>query len=186
MVSLRVPPPKDGPKTSITLTEEAVDRYDQAFAQRVLEGMLEDPLLRLFIIRMRYECEVVKSVIHEARAMDLLELEDIVENLTTASDLNLIAKYDTEFHRRLFAIVGDMEFFKWWRGQSKTLNTYMTNFWKSVGYHTTRYQIIIDIHARILEAIKENDEAAALDWMEKHFAFVVIELMGSLYETGRD
>jgi len=39
----------------------------------------------------------------------------------------------------------------------------MDNFWKSVGYKTKRYEVIIDIHNKILEAIKEiKDERKLL------------------------
>ena len=141
-------------------------------------------MLKLFLIRMRYECEVVNNVAKTASQMDILELEEIVENLKSANDLMLISKFDSEFHKRLFAIVGDVEFFKWWRAQSKALNTYMNNFWKSVGYQTMRYEVIIDIHHAILNAIKEKNPDEAVLQMEKHFAFVIVELIGSLFEEG--
>ncbi|GHU65083.1 hypothetical protein AGMMS49983_12210 [Clostridia bacterium] len=184
MSSLRVPPPKDDVGISITLSEEAIENYDHEFSSLLLEDMKADSMLKLFIIRMRYECEVVKIVAQTASKMDILELDDIADSLNASNDLTLISKFDTEFHKRLFAIVGDMEFFTWWRSQSKSLNIYMNNFWKTVGYQTDRYETIINIHNCILEAIKDKDPVKAIRQMEKHFSFVVVELMGSLFENG--
>jgi DNA-binding GntR family transcriptional regulator len=184
MSSLRVPPPSETVETSISLSDESILKYDREFAALLLDDMKADVMLRLFIIRMRYECEVVKTVAQMATKMDILELDEIVDNLNASNDLTLISKYDTEFHKRLFAIVGDVDFFTWWRSQSKTLNIYMNNFWKSVGYHTARYDVIIDIHNKILDAIKVHSPEDAIKQMERHFSFVVVELMGSLFESG--
>jgi len=185
MSGLRVPPPKDDLGIKVSLSEESIVKYDHEFGEMLLNEMKTDFMLKLFIIRMRYECEVVKIVANSASKMDILELDEIVENLLRSNDLTLISKYDTEFHRRLFAIVGDVEFFSWWRSQSKSLNTYMNNFWKSVGYQTVRYETIANIHSHILEAIEDRDPDRAVSFMEQHFAFVVVELMGSLFDSDR-
>jgi DNA-binding GntR family transcriptional regulator len=183
MSGSRVVPLKDELSINIALSKDDADKYDKEFCALLLDDMKNDVMLNLFLIRMRYECEVVKTVINKATSMEILELEDIIAELNSSSDFNLISKFDTEFHKRLFAIAGDMGFFKWWREQSKQLGTYMNNYWKSVGYQTARYKVIIDIHKKIFEAIKEKNTEQAIRQMEKHFSFVVVELVGSLYDV---
>lgn len=185
MSSLRVPELKDNISSKIILSKESILNYDNDFSSLLLSDMKNDSTLELFIIRMRYECEVVKIVTENATDIDILDLEDIVHNLNNSNDLALISKHDMEFHKRLFAIVGDMDFFKWWRSQSKLLNTYMNNFWKSVGYLTMRYDLIMNIHSSILEAIKNKNSKQAIAQMERHFSFVIVQLMGSLFDSDR-
>ena len=168
---------------SIQLSAESIDKYDHKFAMAFLRDMKTDPFLNLFLLRMRYECEVIQKVALIRNKFQLMSLEDIVNDLASTDNLAIVACKDLEFHKKLFEIVGIFDFFIWWRNQSQILNAYMDNFWKSVGYHTKRYKIIVDIHREILGAINEKNTEQAIDAMERHFSFVVVELLGSLYDN---
>ena len=165
------------------IQNESINKYEVGFSNSLLNFIKHDEMLDHFYERLIYECENVIRVIESARRVDVLELEEIIVNLSNASDIDTLSKQDSEFHKRLFAITGDDDFFDWYLKQSKGLSAFITMFWKSIGYNTEPFHKLIEIHQQIFQAIKDKNIENALAAMEKHFAFLLFQLLGNIYAS---
>lgn len=183
----RVPPPKEvlavqkGSEYFTSISEETVRKYEDAILDNLLNLLKSDEVLMHFHVRLVCECENVRKVIEVANEVDIWSLEEIVNNLVAATTPESIALHDSSFHRTLFTITENVEFFTWWRLQSPHLNTFLNKFWESMGHGTKHHQSLMDIHMRIFEAIKNRDEEAAVDAMQEHFAVLLFQLLGTTY-----
>jgi DNA-binding GntR family transcriptional regulator len=74
-----------------------------------------------------------------------------------------------------------LEFFKWWRLQSQSLNKFLGSMWDSFGEGTEQYYELIRLHQQIFQHIKDKKSDEAVRAMQRHFAIVLFQLLGSLY-----
>jgi len=185
----RVPLPKEiemsrnqkGSEYFNSIPEEIVRKYETAILNNLLKFIKSDEVLMHFHVRLVCECENIRKVIEVADEFDIESLEDIVKKLTTANTVEKISIYDSEFHRTLFNITKNAEFFKWWRLQSEELCNFLGKFWETVGYGTTHYHDLMEIHRRIFVAVRNRDEEAAINAMQDHFAVLLFQLLGTTY-----
>ena len=133
-MSDRVPLPKEtsqiqsGGEYFSSIPEETVRKYENAILNNLLKFIKSDEVLMHFHVRLVCECENVRKVIGLANEIDILTLEEIVNNLTTAETVESISIHDSAFHRALFTITKNVDFFKWWRLQSKELSNFLSKF----------------------------------------------------------
>jgi len=182
MPNTRLPAPK-GLEGNLVLSAERTGSYEEKFAQYLVEYIKSDNVLQHFLVRLAYECEAVQKVIRVANEIAIDDLESAVNKMARAKTLNTIAIYDAEFHQRLFAIAGEKKFFDWWRLQSEALPDILANFWRVVGYRTEKYDELMELHKKIFEAIRDRRPDDALDAMERHFASLLLYLLGGAYQT---
>jgi DNA-binding GntR family transcriptional regulator len=188
----RVPLPKitndseNGFNLFTSLHEDKIQEYEKGFMNCLLDYIKCDDDLSHFYIRLICECENVMKVIDFVNQIDLLELEEIVDNITNAKNLEAVSQYDAEFHKRLFAITGEVGFFKWWLMQSDNLHRFLVNLWKSIGYQTVQYHELIILHNQIFQSIKNKNQEEAIIAMQKHFALVFFQLLGTMYHEPQD
>ena len=145
-----------------------------------------DSVLKNFYIRFIYECEVIKIVIDKRTDFQLEELEMIIENMDMANSLEVIAVYDSSFHQKLFSIAERGDFFKWFRLQSKDLSHFLNGFWNAIGYKTDYYYELLNIHREIYNAVSRKDTDNALEMMERHFAILLFQLLGTMFSQKQD
>lgn len=169
----------------LDVPEDLIHRFENGFSRSLLDFIKEDEMLAHFYERLIYECVNVIKVIESARRIDIMELEEIIDNLSNARDVTALSKYDSDFHKRLFAITGDDDFFEWWLTESKGLNLFINEFWSSIGYDTIPFHRLVDIHKRIFQAIKNKDMDNAFSAMQEHFAFLLFQLLGNIYQSSR-
>lgn len=184
-MSIRVPSPNsinyDTEEITLDIPQERVQKYECGFSSFLLNYIKNNELLRNFYLRLIYECEVAQRVMKVSNKIHIRILSDLIDKLTQASSLEEIAIYDSEFHKSLFAIAGEEDFFNWWTLQSKDLQSYLKNFWNCIGYKTTSYYQLISIHRQILNAIIKKDESEIINEMEKHFSILLFQLLGTVY-----
>lgn len=183
----RVPLPREtteiqkGSEYFRSIPEETIRKYETAILNNLLKFIKSDDVLMHFHVRLVCECENIRKVIEVAKEIDVWNLEEIINNLTTAKTVESISLHDSEFHRTLFNITENVDFFKWWRMQSKELNNFLGNFWESTGYDTLHYHDLMGVHRNIFEAIRNRDEEAAIGAMQDHFAILLFQLLGTTY-----
>jgi len=182
MPNTRLPKPQ-GLEGNLVLTAERARIYEENFMQHLVEYIKNDDVLQHFLVRLAYECEAVQKVIRVANEIAIDDLESAVNKMLKAKTLNDIAIYDAEFHQRLFAIAGEKKFFDWWRLQSEALPEILANFWRVIGRGTEKYDELMELHQMIFEAIRDKKPEDALDAMERHFAILLMYLLGGAYET---
>ncbi len=170
----------------LTFVEENSHKYEEGFLSSLMGYIKEDRTLQSFFVRLVYECEVVQIVIKKRTDFDLKELASILDEMKGSSELNEIAAYDSSFHRRLFAIAEEDDFFEWYQLQSKSLRAFLKGFWSYIGYQTDYYYDLMEIHTNIYKAIEQQDEALALDAMQKHFSILLLELLGATFQHGSE
>ncbi|MCL2137654.1 MAG: FCD domain-containing protein [Coriobacteriia bacterium] len=187
MDNIRIPSPKraqEAYEDKIGFNEisnESISRYENGFLDYLMEYIKNDEKLKHFYQRLICECDNTLRVISVAREIDILDLEEIIENLSNASDIETLSYCDSEFHKRLFAITGDIDFFKWWRLQSKDLHKFVDNFWVSIGYGTEQHYELVELHIQIFKAIRDKKPDDAITAMQKHFSILLIQLLGIMY-----
>jgi len=183
----RIPLPKEvqqaqeGSEYFSSIPDETILKYENAILSNLLKFIKADDVLMHFHVRLVCECENVRQVIEVAKEIDIWNLEEIIQSLISATNVETISLHDSEFHRTLFNITENVEFFKWWRMQSKELNNFLSKFWESIGYETKHYYDLMDIHKKILEAIKNRNEEQAIEAMQDHFAILLFQLLGTTY-----
>ena len=168
-------------RKGLDISDERMREYEMGFLENLLSYIKTDETLNHFHTRLVYECNNLVKVIDSAQQIHILELEEIIDNFNNATSLDAIAQYDSEFHKRLFAITGDTEFFIWWRLQSKLLSVFLGNFWKAVGSETKTFSELKALHNQIFLSIKDRDKYSAIAAMQKHFALLLFVLLGSMY-----
>ncbi len=171
-------------KEILKVVQENAHKYEEAFLSSFMSYIKEDELLRNFYIRLVYECEVVQIVIEKRNDFDLMELKEIVDEMQSASSIESVAICDSHFHRRLFAIAKEEEFFEWYKLQSKNLTNFLNSFWSYIGYKTDYYKRLLDIHMNIYLAIEKKDVKMALSAMQDHFSILLLELLGATFQKG--
>jgi DNA-binding GntR family transcriptional regulator len=114
---------------------------------------------------------------------DIRELEIIINKLNNATSFTDLSRFDSDFHKKLFAITSNVEFFDWWTIESDKLNSFLYNLWETIGYKTKPYDNLIKQHNVLFEAIKNRNGSAALDALLHHFAIVLKQLLAGMYET---
>lgn len=169
----------------LNVPEESIVKFESGFSRSLLDFIRQDEMLAHFYERLIYECVNVVKVIESARRIDILELEEIIENLSGAKNVATLSNYDSEFHKRLFSITGDDDFFEWWLTESKGLNLFINKFWASIGYDTKPFHRLVEIHKRIFQSIKEKDTDKAIIAMQEHFGFLLFQLLGNIYQSSR-
>jgi len=168
-----------------SIPEETVRKYEDAVLNNLLDFIKSDAVLLHFHVRLICECENIRKVIKLAKDIDISNLEEIVDNLATAETVESISIYDSEFHKTLFRIAENQDFFSWWRLKSKELSNFFNKFWDSIGYGTKHYQDLMDIHKKIFYAIKNRDEEAAVNATQEHFAILLFQLLGTTYNKSQ-
>ena len=183
----RVPLPVDtsqaekGSEYFSSIPEETVRKYETSILNNLLKFIKSDEILMHFHMRLVCECENIRKVIEVADEFAIWDLEEIINNLTSAKTIEAISLHDSAFHKALFNITKNAEFFKWWRLQSADLNNFLVKFWESIGYNTRYYHELMEIHIGIFNAIKDRDEEAAVNAMQDHFAILLFQLLGTTY-----
>ena len=162
------------------------EKYEAAFSGFLMDYVKEDIVLKNFYIRFIYECEIIKIVIDKRNDMQLEELEMIIENMESAPTLEVLAVYDSLFHQKLFSIAEREDFFKWFRLQSKDLAHFLSGFWNAIGYQTDYYWELLKIHREIYNAVNQKDTDKALEMMERHFAILLFQLLGTMFSQKRE
>lgn len=155
--------------------------YENGFSSSLLNYIETDEMLCHFHERLIFECDNVAKVTELAKDTDIFILEEIVNDLSNARDIAILSKFDSDFHRQLFYITKDEKFFEWWRNNSKGLNLFVDNFWKSIGYGTETHRGLIRIHNQIFQAIKDKNKDNAIIAMQDHFAILLFQLLGTMY-----
>jgi len=189
MLNIRIPSPYELQDTSefnkhlLGITETNILKYESGFLHSLIDYIKSDDILRHFYIRLICECENVEKVIKIANEIDLLDLEETIHNLLKAKSIEALSYYDSEFHKRLFAITGDVDFFKWWRLQSEGLHKFLDKFWLWIGYGTAQYDELLEVHRKIFDSIKNKNIDSANIAMQKHFAILLFQLLGSIYKN---
>ena len=166
--------------------QEHGKQYEKGFLDKLMEYVKSDDVLKNFYIRYIYECEVVKTVIQMSNAnlidshlYSMFELN--MNDMEKASTIESLAMLDSYFHRWLFCIAEENEFYDWYKVNSDALQVFLNNFWNCIGIGTQYHHELIEIHKTIFEAIKEKDEAKAIDATQKHFAILLFQLLGMMY-----
>jgi DNA-binding GntR family transcriptional regulator len=185
MLNSLVPSPSTQPEIlqpiPMQMSDSDRQKYEEGFLQSLMQYIKSDEVLQHFHMRLVHECANVVQVINKATDMDILELEQIVYKLSSAKTFEALALRDSQFHQRLSAITGEKEFFKWWHIQSESLENFLVNFWNSIGYKTKQYEKLIELHQQIFMAIRNRNAEDALSAMQKHFALVLFQILGTLY-----
>ena len=110
----------------------------------------------------------------------------LVDNMETAPNTEILAVYDSQFHQELFDIADREEFFDWFRLQSKDLSTFLSGFWKAIGYGTDYYHELLIIHKEIFNAVKEKNKDKAVEMMERHFSILLFQLLGTMFSQRKN
>ena len=129
--------------------------YEKAFLSYLINFIKEDEVLKDFYVRLIYECEIIKMVVNNRKQTELWELGELINEMKAAKTIEEIAEKDAFFHRRLFSIAGEEEFYKWYQLQAKTLNSFLNGFWSYIGYGTDYYNKLMEIHTNIYNAISK-------------------------------
>ncbi|WP_034448963.1 FCD domain-containing protein [Butyrivibrio sp. AE2032] len=161
-------------------------RYEEAFSGFLMSYVKDDPILKNFYIRFVFECEIIKIVIDKQTKINLSRLEMLVDNMETAPNTEILAVYDSQFHQELFDIADREEFFDWFRLQSKDLSTFLSGFWKAIGYGTDYYHELLIIHKEIFNAVKEKNKDKAVEMMERHFSILLFQLLGTMFSQRKN
>lgn len=159
--------------------------HEQAFLDSLMDYIKHDEMLKSFDIRLIYECEVVQKVIDNRRDTDVIELADMINDMKEATSIHEVAKADATFHRRMFSIAEEVEFYEWFRLQSKGLGKFLGSFWSYIGYKTPYYEKLIAVHEDIFNGIKNRDKALALSAMREHFAILLFQLLSVTFQRGQ-
>lgn len=165
------------------IPQSRIEAYSASFMESVLAYIKNDDVLSHFYLRLICECENLKGVIDEVNQTEIMELEEIIDNLKSAANIELASQFDTAFHRRLFAITGKTEFFIWWHINSQSLHLFLVNLWKTIGYKSEQYEELVANHDLIFTSIKEKNHSKALTAMQQHFALVLFQLLGTMYQS---
>jgi DNA-binding GntR family transcriptional regulator len=168
----------------LSYVEENAHKYENGFLESLLKYIKDDDVLKSFYVRLVYECEVVQKVIDNRSKYDLVDLKDIIDNMTAATGIETIAFCDSQFHRRLFSIAREDEFYEWYQMNSKELLGFLKGFWTYIGYHTPYYYELMEIHTNIYNAIEECDKELAVETMQKHFSILLLQLLGATFQKG--
>ena len=107
----------------------------------------------------------------------------LIEKMESSGSLDIIAIYDSEFHQKLFSIAEREEFFTWFRLQSKKLSTFLSGFWKAIGFQTRYYYELLSVHKEIYHAVEIRDCALAVRMMEKHFSILLLQLLSTMFDS---
>ena len=171
----RVPPPEafsigDGTSTYNNCNcPEVRKKYEEELFRNLTKMLKEASIMTPFLRRLTHECENIKVVVRCANKAHIWNLEEIVKNLKEAETPEAISLLDTEFHRFLFTIPGDSEVLDSWRANIKQMRAWLDDFWKSMNRDTVGHEKLMDVHQRIVDAIKDKNEEAAVEAMLDHF-----------------
>lgn len=157
-------------------------QYESAFLSVLMQYIKDDATLSDFYIRLIYECEIVQIVLINRKNTELWELRDLVNDMKNAQTVKEIAEADAVFHRRLFSIAGEEDFYKWYQLQAKTLNGFLSGFWSYIGYGTDNYKKLMEIHNNIYLAIEKQDTEMAISAMLEHFAILLFQLLSTTFQ----
>jgi DNA-binding GntR family transcriptional regulator len=162
-------------------------KYDQGFLENLMLYIKRDETLKNFYIRYIYECEIVKTIItmdentNNSHLFDMLSM--IVGDMKNAKTVDSISVLDSQFHRLLFCVAGQQEFFEWYQLNSESLQVFLGNFWNVVGIGTDEHKELLDIHENIYKYIKAKDEKNALDSVQKHFSVLLLNLLFMMFSS---
>ena len=160
------------------------EEYENAFLSYLMQYIKDDDVLNDFYVRLIYECEIVQIVLHNRKNTELWELKDLIEDLQHAKTIKELADTDAAFHRRLFSIAGEEEFYKWYQLQAKSLNHFLSGFWSYIGYNTENYKKLMEIHTNIYLAIEKQDVELALRATQEHFSILLFQLLSVTFQKG--
>lgn len=168
-----------------TSIETIGKQYESGFAETLMHYIKTDEALKNFYIRYVYECECTKQIIAcqgrdgTSHFADILAM--IVDDMKKASSIDSISVLDSQFHRMIFCAVNEQNFFEWYKLNSESLQTFLNNFWKAVGIGTDFHRELIEIHENIYKCIIERNEKLAIEYVQKHFAILLLKLLGMMY-----
>lgn len=162
------------------IPNEVAKKYEAGFSTQLIDYIKNDEVQGYFYERLIIECGNIIKVIESARRIDILELEEIIGNMNSAKDVTTVSKHDAEFHRRLFAITGDDDFFEWWLERSQRLSGFIGKIWESID-GTEQFTELLEIHNCIFEALKDKDTDKAMINIQKHFAFLFFNIFNKYY-----
>ena len=160
-------------------------QYEAGFITELMTYIKNDDALKNFYIRFIYECECVKTIISisddnkDSHLFDILSM--IVEDMEKATSIDSISVLDSQFHRMLFCAANEQNFFEWYKQNSESLQSFLNNFWKAVGIGTAYHKELINIHQSICKYIIAKDEKHTIEYMQKHFAILLLKLLGMMY-----
>jgi DNA-binding GntR family transcriptional regulator len=186
-MNIRIQPPASSLELNkkseffLNISNYAIQEYESGFLCSLLDYIKSDEMLNHFHTRLICECNNVVKVITLVREVDIMDLQELVNNLSNATDLKDISKLDSDFHKCLFKITGDVDFFKWWLGQSSSMNKVLLNFWENIGFGTARHMELIKIHNQIFQSIKNKEPEKGVAAMQKHFSILLFQLLGTMY-----
>lgn len=160
------------------------EEYEKAFLSYLMQYIREDEVLKDFYVRLVYECEIVQMVLHNRKTTELWELKDLVNDMKTATTIKEIAKADASFHRRLFSIAGEEQFYNWYQLQAQSLNNFLGGFWSYIGYKTENYERLMEIHSNIYHAIESQDVDLAVKSIQEHFSILLFQLLSVTFQKG--
>jgi len=166
--------------------DENIRKYEDGFNDNLLVLIKTDSVLSHFHVRLVCECENIVKVIEVATPKDIEDLEDIISSLMGAKNIDELALYDSEFHKRLFFIAGEDAFITKWKLQKKNLHNFLKQFWKSIRHGTSHYQELLEIHYKLFQSIKNRDADAAVATMQEHFAVLLFQLLRTVYINQED
>lgn len=117
-------------------------------------------------VRSVLETAVVQLVCQRAAEKDLAQLTenmDLQEFYYQHGSSERLLELDDEFHRLLFLTADRMQAY----GMMKGITVHFDRV-RNLAVSTVKEQSWIGDHRRILEAVKDRDQDAARQWMEKH------------------
>jgi hypothetical protein len=165
------------------INNDDILKYEDGFAKHLLRFIRSDSNLESFYKRLIRECENIQEVANSANIYTINTLRQKYLLMNEATSTLDISQFDGEFHHVLSLIAGDHQFYEWWKTHSMSRNRYLDNLWVSIGFGTEHHDILLKIHARILESIENKNFDGAVDAMQEHFALVLYNLLCKLYDS---
>ncbi|MBB3139728.1 transcriptional regulator NanR [Halomonas sp. THAF12] len=113
-----------------------------------------------------FELGMVARAARTASEQDVVQLEELLERQRSElnRDIGAFIKADMSFHSAIAEITGNPIFI----AISHAMLNWLANFHASVLHWKGSEHITLEEHARILDAIRQNDEAAAVREMRAH------------------
>lgn len=131
-----------------------------------------DEMHELFSIRTMIEVYAVRRAAQTITPEQCIQLEDLIEQMVqtgSRNELNELAEYDMQFHRRLVEYSGSTNFLRIWTPLSNQIQRFI------VETHPTHFPDYIEVgkrHQPIVEALRQHDGDGAAAVLQEHVMLI--------------